>query len=82
MISDLLSDGKILFYMTYLSHKFFSSCVTDLSWRAERTQMTRGSEGVEKEIELERARSSALMTIRSGMIEEEWLSEDVSTLSL
>ena len=44
--------------------------------------MTRGLEGVEKEIELERARSSALMTTRSGTIEEEWLSEDMSTLSL
>ena len=44
--------------------------------------MTRESEGVEEEIELERTRSSALMITRSETIEEEWLSEDESTLSL
>ena len=45
-------------------------------------QMTRRSEGVEEEIDLERARSSTLITTGLEMIEEEWLSEDVSTLSL
>ena len=44
--------------------------------------MTRGLEGVEEKIELERARSSALMRTGLGTIEEEWLSEDVSTSSL
>ena len=48
----------------------------------ERTQTTRGSEGVEEVIDLERARSSVLMMTGLGMIEEEWLSEEVSTLSL
>ena len=33
-------------------------------------------------IDLERVRSSALMTTGSGMIEEEWLLEEVSTSSL
>ena len=33
----------------------------------------RGSEGVEEEIDWERARSSTLMMIGLGMIEEEWL---------
>ena len=42
----------------------------------------RGSEGVEEVIDLERARSSMFMTTGLGMIEEEWLSEEVSTLSL
>ena len=37
----------------------------------------RGLEGVEEEIDLERARSSALMMTGSGMIEEEWLLEEV-----
>ena len=45
-------------------------------------QMTRGSEDVKEEIDLERARSSTLITTGLEMIEEEWLSEDVSTLSL
>ena len=44
--------------------------------------MMRGSEGVEEEIDLERARSSALMITGLGTIEEEWLSEEVSTSSL
>ena len=44
--------------------------------------MMRGSKGVEEEIDLERARSSALMMTGSGTIEEEWLSKEVSTLSL
>ena len=30
MTSDLLSDRKILFYMTYLSCKFISHCIADL----------------------------------------------------
>ena len=30
MISDLISDRKILFYVTYFSHKFISSCITNL----------------------------------------------------
>ena len=30
LILDLLSNGKILFYATYLSHKFLSSHITDL----------------------------------------------------
>ena len=41
--------------------------------------MTRGSEGVEEEIDLERTRSSTMMMTGSGIIEEEWLSEEVST---
>ena len=44
--------------------------------------MTRGSERVEEEIDLERARLSALMMMGAGTIEEKWLSEEVSTLSL
>ena len=44
--------------------------------------MMRGSKGVEEEIDLERARLSMLMMTGSGMIEEEWLSEEVSTSSL
>ena len=44
--------------------------------------MMRGLEGVEEEIDLERVRSSALMMTGSGMIEEEWLPEEVSTSSL
>ena len=48
----------------------------------QRTWMTRGSEGVEEEIDLEKVRSSALMMTGSGMIEEESLSEEVSTSSL
>ena len=44
--------------------------------------MTRGSEGMEEEMDCERARSSTLMTTRSGMIEEEWLSAEVSISSL
>ena len=30
MISDLISNGKILFYATNLCHKFFSCCIADL----------------------------------------------------
>ena len=44
--------------------------------------MTRGSEEVEEAIDMERTRSSVLMMTGSGTIEEEWLSEEVSTLSL
>ena len=44
--------------------------------------MTRRSEGVEEEIDLEMVRSSALMITGSEAIEEEWLSEEVSTSSL
>ena len=44
--------------------------------------MMRGLEGVEEEIDLEKARSNALMMTGLGTIEEEWLSEEVSTSSL
>ena len=44
--------------------------------------MMRGSEEVEEEIDLKRARSRMLMMIGLGMIEEEWLSEEVSMSSL
>ena len=44
--------------------------------------MMRGSEGVEEEIDLKRARSSTLMMTGSGTIEEEWLLEEVSMSSL
>ena len=43
--------------------------------------MTRGSEDVEVEIDWERLRLRALMTTGSGTMEEEWLSEEVSTSS-
>ena len=45
-------------------------------------QITRGSEGVKEEMDLERARSSMLIMTGLGTIEEEWLSEEVSTSSL
>ena len=48
----------------------------------ERTRTTRRLEEVEEVIDLERARSSALMMTGLGTIEEEWLSEEVSTSSL
>ena len=44
--------------------------------------MMRGLERVEEAIDLDRVRSSALMTIGLGTIEEEWLLEEVSTSSL
>ena len=44
--------------------------------------MMRRLEGVEKEMDHEGARSSVLMTTGSGMIEEEWLSAEVSISSL
>ena len=47
------------------------------SCKAERTQMMRGIEGVEVEMDWKRARLRALMTTGSGTMEEEWLSEEV-----
>ena len=46
------------------------------------TQRTRGSEGVDATIDWDRARSRALIMMGSGMMEEAWLSEEVSTPSL
>ena len=42
----------------------------------------RRSKRVEEAIDLERVRSSMLMMTGLGMIEEKWLSEEVSTSSL
>ena len=51
------------------------------SFSPARMRRTRGSEGVDCAMDVERARSRALMMIRSGTIEASWLSRVVSWVS-
>ena len=53
-----------------------------LSFSPARMRRTKGSEGVDCAMEVERARLRALMIIGSGTIEASWLSRVVSWVSL